>query len=272
VSLLSPERLSAFVAPDAVLAVRWRGLRPRVVDKRVLPVAAGDANPAHAAAATLAAALAELRPGRVRLILSNHFVHYALVPWRSDLKDADEETALARLGFVETYGEDAQKWNIRLSDEAPGRAKVAAALAPELLDALQRVCAEAKVRLTSVQPYLTAAVSAFRKHFGRDRSAWLALHEEGRLCLALIEHGRWRWVRCIRAGGDWRQQLPEMVENEILLAGAEAQPGQVLVFAPSVAELAVRSGTRLPYHALRLGAGLGFSPITDAAFSPALLG
>jgi hypothetical protein len=269
---LSPDRLCAFVAPGAVLAVRRRGLRSRIVDKRVFPVAASEGNAPAAAAATLAAALAELKPDSVRLIVSNHFVHYALVPWRDDLKDADEEIAVARLGLVDTFGDEAGGWTIRLSDEAPGRAKVAAALAPDFLAALQQACSAAKLRMNSLQPYLTAAANAFRGHFDRDRSAWLALYEEGRLCLALIEQARWRWVRCMRAGDDWRQQLPDLVENEILLAGAEALPAQVLVFAPNVTNLAVRSGTRLPFNALRLGAGPGFSPITDAAFSPALLG
>jgi hypothetical protein len=272
VSLLSPDRLTAYIAPDAVLAVRWRGLRPHIVDKRTFPVNADDAGATAAAVTVLAATLAEMRPSNLRLIVSNHFVQYALAPWRSDLKDQEEEIALTRIDFVKTYGEAANGWNICLSDEPPGRTKVAAALVPEFLAAIHRVASEANVQLTSIQPYLTAGVTAFRSHFGRDRSAWLVLHEEGRLCLALIEHGHWRWVRSVRAGSDWRQQLPDLVENEILLAGVEAQVAEVLVFAPTIAELAVRSGTRLPFHSLRLGAAPGFSPLTDAAFSPALLG
>jgi hypothetical protein len=261
-----------YLAPDAVLAVRWRGLRQRIVDKRRFPISADEASPIAAAVTAFAAALGEMRPRSVRLILSNHFVQFALVPWRDDIKDQDEEIALARIDFVKTYGEAANGWNICLSDEPPGRTKVAAALAPEFLVALQRVAGEANAQLISIQPYLTAGASAFRRHFSKDRTAWLVLHEEGRLCLALIEHGRWRWVRGIRAGSEWRQQLPDLVESEILLAGVESQVAEVLVFAPTTSELAIRSGTRLPFHSLRLGAATGFSPLTEAAFGPALLG
>jgi hypothetical protein len=272
VSLLSPERLTAFLAPDGAIAVRRSGWRAGVVDKRSYVVEASGEKGTRAAIAGLAAAVSEMKPRSIGVILSNHFVNYALAPWRDDLKDEDEEIAVARLAFTETYGDEAAGWHVRLSGEVPGRARIAAALPAAFLAEIQRVCAEAKVRLVAVQPYLAAATNAFRRHFSGDRSAWLVVHEEGRLCFAFIERGRWRWVRCARAPTDWRNELPELLDNESLLAGVEAQPAEALVFAPTVADLSLRGGTRWPFHALRLAAGAGFSPITDAAFSAAMLG
>ena len=270
-SLLSPDSLSVFLSPDGVLAVSRRGWRGRIGEKRVYPVeaAAGGWN---AALAALSVALREFRCGRLRVVLSNHFAQYQLLPWRDDLADDDEAAALVRIGFHETFGNSAEAWDIRLSDDAPGRTRIAAAVPRELLGALAKVAADAKVRLAAVQPYLTVGFNAWRQHFGPGRSAWLVLHEEGRLCFALLEQGRWRWVRNLRAGADWLEDLPDLVESESLLAGAEALPAEVLVFAPGVPDLAVRAGSRLPLRSLRLEAQAGFSPLTDAAFGLALIG
>ena len=269
-SLLSPDSLNVFFAPDGVLAVSRRGWRGQIAEKRVYPAAAGGGE--HAATAALAAALREFGCSRVRLVLSNHFVQYQLLPWRDDVADDEEAAALVRLAFHETFGAAADGWDIRLSDEPPGQARVAAAVPRELLSSLEAAAAAAKARLVAVQPYLTAGFNAWRQHFGHGRSAWLVLHEEGRLSFALLEQGRWRWVRNVRAGADWRDQLPDLVESESLLAGVEALPAEVLVFAPGVPDLAVRSGGRLPFRSLRLEARDGFSPLADAAFGLALIG
>ncbi len=271
-SLLSPDVLTAFVAPGGVAAVRRRGAHGAVKEKRVYPAPAGGTASWAGAAAALATALGEFRCRRLRVILSSHFTQLRLVPWRAELADDDEVLAMAKVGFVETFGSDAEHWRLRLSDAPPGHTRLAAAVAPDILEALEAAARDAKARLVSVQPCLVAAANAWRGHFGRDRAAWLVVHEEGRLCLALIDKGAWRWLRCQRAGSDWRDHLPDLVESEALLAGAESLPAEVLVFAPDTPELTVRSGTRLPFRALRLDARAGFSPLTDGVFGLAMIG
>ncbi len=271
-SLLSTECLSIFLSPAALVVVRWRGLPQQIVDKRTYPVTAHDGNDWAGAVDALATVLRETACKRVRVILSCHFSHYQLVPWRDDLNDEEEELAVVRMAFAETFGDLAARWNIRMSDEAPGCPRVAAAVDAELIGAIEQAAKAAKARLLSIQPYLTAATNSWRGRFDRGRSSWLVLHEENRACLALIEHGCWRWVRCVRVGADWSEQLPELVEHETLLAGTDAAPAEVLVFAPDHPTLAVHAGTRMPFHSLRLEARKGFSPLSDGQFGFALVG
>jgi len=221
---------------------------------------------------TLAEVLRETGCRELRLILSCHFTPYQLVPWRDDLDDHEEELALVRLSFVATYGDTASRWSLRLSDEVPGRPRIAAAIDGDFLAAIEQVVLTNKVRLTSMQPYLIAAINLWCNHFGRSQSRWLVLHEKNRICLALIDRSRWHWVRCVRAGDDWAERLPELVEHEILLSGTESLPADVLVFAPEHPSLALRSGTRQPFRSLRQKDRTGFSAINDGQFGLALLG
>ena len=272
-SLLSPESLSVFISPTELLAVRWLGLRPQIVEKRRCALAVRPGTAWETGVEALATLLLEFSACRqVRIILSSHFTPYQLMPWRDDLNDSDEELTVARLAFTQTYGEVAARWQIRLSDEAPGQARVAAAVDTGLLAALEQLAAANSVRLVSIQPYLVAAVNYWRQRFNHDYSAWLVLHEEGRLCLALIEAGRWRWVRSVRIDADWTRRLPDLLDNETLLADAERLPAHALIYSPVSPELAVPVDSSWSFRRLDVEARTNFSPVSDGRFGLALVG
>jgi len=272
VSLLSTESLSVFLSPTDLVAVRWHGRPRRIVDKRAYRIAAHQGEDWTAAVETLAEVLRETGVRNVSLTLSCHFTPYQLLPWRDDLNDLEEELAVARLAFVATYGDTALRWNVRLSDEAPGQARIAAAIDGDFLVALEQLAVANKVRLTAVQTYLVAAFNHWRNHFARNRSRWFVLHEKERVCLALIDSGRWQWVRCVRIGDDWSERLPELVEHEILLSGTASTPADVLVFSPECPKLVLRSETRQHFLSLRQEDRSGFSAINEGQFGLAMLG
>lgn len=272
-SLLSPESLSVFISPSELVAVHWQGLSPRIVDKRRIPVSAGALKPAEAAAKVFAELLPEFSGcRRIRLVLSSHFAQYQLLPWRADLNDGDEELAVARLAFSETYGEAALGWQVRVGDEAPGLPRLAAAVDGELLNALEQAASAGKARLVSIQPYLSAAANYWASAIKRDQASWLVAHEAGRLSVALANQGRWCWMRSLRVGADWAENLPQLLDDELLLAGIELPPAQALVFSPAIAELAVPSASRWAFRCLRPAASRNFSPMTDSHFAFALVG
>jgi hypothetical protein len=269
---LSTELLSVFLSPSQLLAVRWRGLPRRIVELRSKQIAVHTGNGWAEVLDEFSAMLRDIRSRRVRVILSAHFAHYQLVPWLDELQDSEEELAVVRLAFTKTFGDCAARWDIILSDDSPGRARVAAAIDSELFKAIKQAARDAEVDLVSMQPYLSAAVNHWRKHFNRNDSRWLVLHEENRVCLALIDHGHWRWVRCLRVGADWSEHLPEMLEHEMLLAGTGDFTASVLVFTPYQPVLSLPAGTRMPFHSLVPEAYPGFSSTDDSSYGLALIG
>jgi len=273
VSLLSPESLSIFFSPTELVAVHWRGRRPRIAGKRIYAV---SATPGRAWEGAVAASAELLRDfptcRRVRVILSGHFTSLQLLPWRDDLNDRDEELAIARLAFTQTYGEAAGNWQIRLTDAAPGVTRVAAALDADLLATLEQLAGASKARITSIEPYLVAAANEWRGHFNRDFAAWLIVHEEGRLGMAFIDRGNWRWLRSVRVDDHWCESLPDQLDTEAMLAGVDNLPAQALIFSPASPELTLRAGTPWSLRSLALAARANFSPVSDSRFGLALVG
>lgn len=272
-SLLSPDHLRLFVSPQRVIAVRLSGFAAkRVVLKQVYASEAATDAGWHGAMAGVEAALRELANGvrKLSVVVSNHIAHYQLLTGGEDLT-GDEERAFALHAFSQVFGSAAEAWDVRVTYERPGAARVACAIEVEFLEALSARADELGIKLASVQPYLAAAFNQWRGQLG-NRSAWLAVAEEGRLVFALIERGGWRWLRSTRVGADWMTELPQLVAREQQLAGLEQGGSEVLVFCPETALLAVPLGSPFAVKQLQLPARAGFSPITDGPFGLALIG
>ena len=205
-SRLWPERLTAILDPHRVMVGR------RMVDAD----AAYGTESWHGA---LHALQQELFSRKERLdvsvILSNHFVRYAIVPPKNGAASADEELALARFHFARIHGERAKTWEVRLSGE------VACAIDISLLKSLKD-CFSGKARLVSVQPYLMHAYNQWRPRIPRE-GAWLVLAESERVCLARLAPQGWASVHNGR-DADWQQAL----ERERSRASGERLPSLVL--------------------------------------------
>ena len=272
-SLLSPESLSVFIGPTALVAVRWRGLRAQVADKRIFEVPHAPGAAWAGAARAFADLLKEFAAcQRVRVVLSGHFTTLQLLPWHDDLNDAHEEQAFAQLVFTQTYGEVAALWQVRLSDAPPGHAKVAAGVDSDLLAALEQTAEATQARLVSIQPYFVSAVNHWRKHLARNGASWVVLHEDGRLCLCLVEAGRWLWLRSVRADHDWLKALPGLLDHEMLLAGRDSANAQVLLYSPTQPHATLPVSDHWSFQRLTLPAQHNFLPVTDGHFGLALLG
>lgn len=156
--------------------------------------------------------LAELRERaagrRLTVVLSNHYVRYAVLPSSKALRSGADWHAYARHVLEATYGTAVGGWEIRVSE------RVAAAVDAALLEELRAI-----PTLRSVQPYLMAAFNARRGRL-RAKSAWFVVQEPGRLTLALLQEESWKAIRTRQAGPGWAGSLADLLEREA--AAAEA--------------------------------------------------
>ncbi len=232
--------------PDRVVLARMKreltrhGLKRHVQAIHELPCVpdAGDDLPWSGALRVLESALPEFsdRKSYATVVLSNQFIRYALIPWSDALNDAKEEMAYARHSFSEMYGQDSGMWELRVSPGTGCTAKMASAVDARLLGALRESLGRFKVNLRSIQPHLMLACNACDTSL-RDRSAWLAVLEHGNLCLALLQKGRWSWVRSMRIGSNWDEELPLLLEREAFNANIDAGINDVLLWAPEHGEI-----------------------------------
>ena len=278
-SPLLRDELRIVLSPDQLVLVRiareftHRGLVRRVLAKEHFPcdsVASKEA-PWDGAVRALETALAEQekRKACATLILSNHFMRYAMVPWSAALSDEAELMSYARHCFRQAYGSAAENWELRLSPGPAGMPQLASAVDVRMLQALRQLFARARLALSSVQPYLMAAYNNCRSHL-QGRSAWLVLFEPGCLCLALLQHGRWASVRSMRIGLDWREQLPQLLERESCMATLDSVPEAVFVWAPTLENMVFPASGRWQMHPLQPIVKSGLMPEYEGRFAMAL--
>jgi hypothetical protein len=226
VSRLLGERFTAVVGPERVVLARrtgW-GRAPR------LQAHAECAAPTAKAAIL---ALTELlsRPdigkGRLTIVLSNHFVQYVLLPWRAEVGLPSELAAYAGILFDETFGNEAGGREILVGRERSGSARIAAAMDSTLVYGLRNAVAASKLRLVSIQPYLSVAFDRVRRSVG-SRDFMFVLAEPARSCVLVAIGGRWRSLRSTATGAQ-PHELAHLIEREAQLAGL-ADEGMPPVF------------------------------------------
>jgi len=206
---LAPARLSY-----GTRALGWRGWRLAGGAIEVTPPPDGPAW--RGALEALAAFLGEPSTprSRVRVVLSNHFVRYAVVPWREDVPSLREREGLVRHAFAEQYGEAVEGWTLREQPGEYGRATLACAVDSALLLGLGAAVRDNGHALARVEPLLMAAFNEHRRQLG-GRCA-LAVTEPGRLCGASFGQGEWQGVFSARMNAPLSR---EILERETLLAG-----------------------------------------------------
>ena len=272
-SLLWRDRIGIALGPERVALVRLaRGLRPRVMAKRceaVAPQTGGE--PWRAALDKLVKILGEpeWQNAGATVVLSNHFVRYACIPWNKNVSGEDEQLALARHRFTQIYGDAAQEWQLRLSHAQGDAPTLASAVDTGLLGAVRQSLAQNKLDLLSIQPYLMAGFNRYASRINKD-NVWFAAVEAGKLCLALLKGGQWSHVQMYR-DDDRMETLKAWLDRENLASELEKPCHEVLLFAP---ESAKEQDSISPYRVQRLDmpACHGFSPVTDTQYAMALSG
>lgn len=214
-SRLFPERVRVRLSPSQVLV----GEKPVACDP------AFGAEPWQGAVAALKT-FEWTQHCSVTVVLSNHFVRYAVVPWSTGLSNPAEEEAYLRHHFGKIHGERAKAWSLRASEAPAGSPRLASAVDTALIEELKSVFAKSgKAKLVSVQPELMEAANRWRDAIPAG-GAWLVLAEPERACLAL--HGERGWRSVQNAKGEWLTLLErerfraENVPSLVLLAGARA--------------------------------------------------
>lgn len=227
------DRLHIALCPDRVVMLRIQhGLRPRPGEKQIVSCD-GEQHGWESALAVLAGSLEnpEWQNAEVTVILSNHFVRYQMVPWSDQLSSDEERTALVRHCYSEVYGSAVADWELRWSEDQFDAPWLASAVERSLLARLRETLKLAGLQLHSVQPYLMAAFNRWRNEFN-GTGQWFVLGEPGRVCILQMQGGSWHSVRSHRIEGAWKDEVPLILEREMLLAEGDGVPKEILLQGP----------------------------------------
>jgi len=241
------DQIRIVLSPRQVALLRLtRGWKPKIISKFVVPCAATKPGepPWRNTLAGLDAAITEFgthKKADAVVVLSNHFVRYALVEHCDQINTEEEEMALVRHSFSTIYGDNAGRWALRLNDAGVrDGVRIASAVDQDLQESLREKFKTTKFRLRSIQPYLMAAFNQWRHRF--NSSAWFVLGEQGKLCLAKFQGSQCYSIKAMRISDDWPHELAMCLEREKRLLGFDtasatsAAEVPVFVFAPGYSE------------------------------------
>lgn len=243
-SPLSHSELNIMLCPERIALLRaertltMHGYARRLRGSKIIPCETGASGekPWSVAMDALGAALPSMigRRMEVNVILSDRFMQYALVPWFDKLSD-EEELALAQHRFKEMCGDGADALSIRISPGKAGMASLASGVDADLLEELGRLMARMRVGIKSIRPHLMVAYNSCRASL-KGRDAWVVLLEPNSVCLAVLRRGQLAWIRKLRIGDDWKQELPVILSRESYLADADVAMDEVLLWAPHLGD------------------------------------
>jgi hypothetical protein len=154
------------------------------------------------------------------IMVANHLVRYAVIPWNPEIKTADESQAYLNHYFVSVYGEAVASWNKCQSAASYGQKSLASAMPQALLQTVHDVFSPMMIRFESVQPYLMQVANqalAVIKKQNLQTACWLVLIADGRLCLCLMIEGEWCWVKNVQQETDVVAQIDMLIQRERLM-------------------------------------------------------
>jgi hypothetical protein len=232
VSLSWRDHTSVFIGADAVQVARHPGGFARRTPEVVRAPVAPGGNVAQTVGAALREALGRPRARRsdAIVVVSNHYVRFALVPDASKLRNDSERELAARHTLQSIYGEAAASWRVVLDGAGKGSA-IAAGIDAALVDAIVGTLTAANLRARALRPLFASALNAARHALGAG-PAWFGVAEPGRLALAYVERGAWQSLRSHRLRRSLEQELPVLLEQDrltgLVRGGTEANGRVVL--------------------------------------------
>lgn len=274
-SLLSRDRLLIYLAPGELAWLRLAGaLRREVIAKRVTTVEPGYG--AHPWDGTLEALRGEAQQWRrdrlcVRVVLSNHFVRYALVPASDAVQGHHEELALARFHFHKVHGEASQNWEVRLNPARAAAPRLACAVDTALMEGLRQLFPrDGSLRLDSVQPLLMSAVNSATTAIPAN-GAWVVTAESDRACVALLKGKTWHAVQNVKGKFADVDSWVALVERERWRANLDAPPDTVLIHGTQGNTLSPRNQNHWKIAGLQTRWPTGLTAARDGAYLNALI-
>lgn len=163
---------------------------------------------------------------RLACWLGGDVARHLIVPWQDSLTSAAQRTLLAQHCFREVFGAAAGEWTLRLAHADYGQPALASAVDGWVLERLDGLARERKLKLVSVRPLLMEAYNRALPQLREHRDVWFVLLEPPRTTLLLVRDGSPRAVKLVSARG---ADLGRVLEREWRSLGIEGPRCHVLL-------------------------------------------
>lgn len=237
-SRLWRDQIQVFLAPERMDIVRFsRGFKPVQMSKATALCQHVQGAPAwQATLQQLEKHLQEAAGTDLTITLSNHFTRYVTLPPQTEITTPEEVKSYATFRMREIYAERVDSWVLSVSDWNPISGAVCAAIPRELMTRLEELAVRYQFNLKAVEPYLASVYDRWEKQLSGNR-IYLAVIENGRICLAILLDGVWKSIRNQRILHSATDELLAALDQETILSGQKESVELVYLFAPEHPQL-----------------------------------
>lgn len=275
VSLLWRNELRVVLCPDQVILLGLgRGMRRKVILQTILPCAALPGAPVWQPALTVFEHWLQSNTiGRsdVTVLLSNHFVRYALMPFSEDVTSRAEVQALGQALLEGIYGELARQWRVQIGEGGYGEPRLVAAVDTLLLDRVVAMLRPGMLKLQAVAPHLVAAYNCFHDRI-KESDGLFAVVETGQMMVIAFNSGQLSGVRRVPLNGALGEQIPGLLQREALTSGLDWATVPVYLHVVGNPDFKLPDDDRMRIHCLRHAAQAGTTLSADVRFDMAHAG
>ncbi|NRR32273.1 hypothetical protein HSX11_19025 [Oxalobacteraceae bacterium] len=221
---LSPATLCVYLAPQQLLCVQRRGRKIDAASAARLAITNPDGHWQTGVSALRDFLSQHATPGQpLEIALSSRWYQTVLAPWSDALLAEPGAARFLQTQLAAVYGEAARHWRIG-SDDAPyGQPRLVCGADPVLLQTLQDLAAEQKLRCRVIAPVL-ASMARLQAPPG---AAAIAVIEAGRMTLAALEGPYVTAIQSQPCGSGWHAELAQAWQRWTLRQPELAAIGKV---------------------------------------------
>ena len=162
---------------------------------------------------------------KIRLVLSNAFVRFTVLPWRDGVVARQDWLGLAQHAFRQDYGNAAEAWTIRVSLGAYGESVIGSAIDKTLYDGLIAAANQIGFTWHSIAPLAMCLLN-------RKQTGWLLIAEPQHLLLCQIAQGQLQqFIVASPPTGQESHTAHQMIARALLPLGDMKVATQVIVAA-----------------------------------------
>jgi len=238
VSRLWRDQIQVFLAPERMNLVRFsRGFKPAQTAKVTESCKyIQGANAWQSVLQQLDKNLVDAAGTELTITLSNHFIRYVTLPPQTEITTPEEVKSYATFRMREIYAERADSWMLSVSEWSPISGAICAAIPRDLMARLEELAAKYQFQLKEIEPYLASVYDRWQKQL-KGNKTYLAVLENGRICLAILINGIWHSIRNQRILQCAADELLAALDQETILSGNKDTVELVHLFAPEHSEL-----------------------------------
>ena len=179
---------------------------------------------------------------KLRLVLSNAFVRFAILNWQNEVFNRQDWLGLAQHTFRQEYGNSADNWVVRVSFGTFGEPVIASAIDQALYDALIESGKQIGFRWQAIEPLAMRLL-------GQSQTGWLVIAEPEHLLLCQKTQGQFtQFSVASPPSGQEAVVSQQMLARALLQLGATQAPIATQVIVSSHLSEQWRQAKAAPAH------------------------